>query len=115
MHRKSRVSSAISVCDNLKKNVITSFSTVAVAQWVRRWSNGHRVVQAKGSSPGGVYTNLTVYFWHNWMKDNVTGTSQRIRVTMLGFQLRNLQIPLLDFQEILYGSWSTHKTVGTIE
>ena len=25
---------------------------MAVAQWVRRWSNGHRVVQAKGSSTG---------------------------------------------------------------
>ena len=24
-----------------------------VAQWVRRWSSGHRVVQAEGSSPGG--------------------------------------------------------------
>ena len=22
-------------------------------QWVRRWSSGHRVVQAEGSSPGG--------------------------------------------------------------
>ena len=30
-----------------------SFSTVAVAQWVRRWSGGHRVVQAVGSSPRG--------------------------------------------------------------
>ena len=26
---------------------------VAVAQWVRRWSSDHRVVQAEGSSPGG--------------------------------------------------------------
>ena len=26
---------------------------MAVAQWVRRWSSGHRVVQAEGSSPGG--------------------------------------------------------------
>ena len=25
---------------------------MAVAQWVRRWSSGHRVVQAEGSSPG---------------------------------------------------------------
>ena len=24
-----------------------------VAQWVRRWSSDHRVVQAEGSSPGG--------------------------------------------------------------
>ena len=52
MHGTSRVSSAISVCDN-QQNFITSFSTVAVAQWVRRWSSGHRVVQADGSSPGG--------------------------------------------------------------
>ena len=46
MHGTSRVSSAISVCDN-------RFSTVAVALWVRRSSSGHRVVQAEGSSPGG--------------------------------------------------------------
>ena len=26
---------------------------MAVAQWVRRWSSDHRVVQAEGSSPGG--------------------------------------------------------------
>ena len=26
---------------------------MAVAQWVRRWSSGHRVVQTEGSSPGG--------------------------------------------------------------
>ena len=26
---------------------------MAVAQWVRRWSSGHRVVQVEGSSPGG--------------------------------------------------------------
>ena len=26
---------------------------MAVVQWVRRWSCGHRVVQAEGSSPGG--------------------------------------------------------------
>ena len=25
----------------------------AVVQWVMRWTSGHRVVQAKGSSPGG--------------------------------------------------------------
>ena len=40
MQEKSRVSSAIS-----------GFSTVALAQWVRRWDSGHRVVQAEGSSP----------------------------------------------------------------
>ena len=26
---------------------------MAVAQWVKRWSSDHRVVQAEGSSPGG--------------------------------------------------------------
>ena len=26
---------------------------VGVAQWVRRWNSGHRVVQVEGSSPGG--------------------------------------------------------------
>ena len=26
---------------------------MAVAQWVRRWSSDHRVVQAEGSNPGG--------------------------------------------------------------
>ena len=51
MHGKTRVSSAISVCDNLQ-NSKTGFSTAA-AQWVRRWSGGHRVVQAEVSSPGG--------------------------------------------------------------
>ena len=29
------------------------FLTVAVAQWVRLWSNDHRAVQAEGSSPAG--------------------------------------------------------------
>ena len=57
MHRKSRISYAISVCDNQQKFKI-GFSTVAVAQWVKRWSSGHRVVQAEGSSPDGEYTNF---------------------------------------------------------
>ena len=26
---------------------------MVVAQWVRHWSSGHRVVQAEGLSPGG--------------------------------------------------------------
>ena len=52
MHGKFRVSSAISVCNN-KKKFRTGFSTVAVAQWVRSWSSGHRVVQAEVSSPSG--------------------------------------------------------------
>ena len=26
---------------------------MTVAQWVNRWTNGHRVVQAEDSSPGG--------------------------------------------------------------
>ena len=30
-----------------------SFSTVVVAQWVRRSSSDYRVVQGEGSSPGG--------------------------------------------------------------
>ena len=30
-----------------------SSSTVAEAQWVRRWSSEHRVVKAEGSSRGG--------------------------------------------------------------
>ena len=29
------------------------FSTVAVAQWVRRWSSGHRIVQVEGLGPSG--------------------------------------------------------------
>ena len=37
-------------------------------------------------------TNLNVYFWRDWMKEDVTVMSQRIRVT----------IPLLDFHEILH-------------
>ena len=52
MHRKSPISSAISVCDN-EQNFKIYFSTLAVAQWVRDWSSGHRVVQPKGSSPYG--------------------------------------------------------------
>ena len=52
MHAKFRVSSARPVCDHLQ-NFMTSFSTVAVALWARRWSSGHRMVQAEGSSPGG--------------------------------------------------------------
>ena len=38
---------------NNQQNFKVSFSTVAVAQWVKRWTTGHRVVQAEGSSPGG--------------------------------------------------------------
>ena len=34
-------------------NFKINFSTVAVAQWVRRWSSGHRVVKAERSSAGG--------------------------------------------------------------
>ena len=60
MHEKSRVSSGICL-----QNFITSFSTVAAAQWAGRWSSGHRVVEAEGSSPcGDIYTNFfsTVLF-----------------------------------------------------
>ena len=52
MHGKSPVSSAVSVSDK-KQNLKIGFSTLAVAQWVRRWNSGHRVVQAEGSSLGG--------------------------------------------------------------
>ena len=51
MHGRPRVSSAIPVCDN-EQNFNINFSTVLVAQWVRCWSLGHRVVRAEGSSPG---------------------------------------------------------------
>ena len=62
MHGKSRLSSAISVCYN-SQNFKIGFSTVAIAQWVRRWSSSHRVVQAEGSSPGGeIYQ---IYFFSN--------------------------------------------------
>ena len=37
----------------LINKISDSFSTVVVAQWVRRWSSDHWVVQAEGSSPGG--------------------------------------------------------------
>ena len=59
MHGKSCISSAMSVSDD-KQNFKISFSTVAVAQWVGCWNNGHGVVQAEGSSPGAVeiYTNF---------------------------------------------------------
>ena len=40
------------VCHNYHNFKVT-FSTVAVAQWVRRWNSGHRVLQAEGSRPGG--------------------------------------------------------------
>ena len=52
MHGKSRVSSAISVCDNYQ-NFKKGFTPVAVAQWVRRGSSSHRVVHTGGSIPGG--------------------------------------------------------------
>ena len=52
MHGKSRVSSATSVCDN-QQNFNKGFTPVAVAQWVRRGSSSHRVVDAGGLSPGG--------------------------------------------------------------
>ena len=61
MHEKSRVSSAVSVCDN-QQNFKTGFSRVAVPQWVRRWSSGHRVVQAEGSSPAG---DIYQFFFSN--------------------------------------------------
>ena len=57
-HRKSRVSSAIFVQQNLK----SGFPAVAVVQWVRRWTSGHRVVQAEGSSQGG---DIYEFFFSN--------------------------------------------------
>ena len=61
MHRKSPVSSAISVCDN-EQNFKIYFSTLAVAQWVRDWSSGHRVVQPEDSSPDG---DIYQFFFSN--------------------------------------------------
>ena len=52
IHEKSRVSSAIFVCDNLQ-NFSKGFTPVAVAQWVGCGSDSHRVVHAGGSRPGG--------------------------------------------------------------
>ena len=54
IHGKSRVPSALSVSDN-KQNFKIGFSTVAVAQWVRRWNSGHRVVQAEGRFSSDFY------------------------------------------------------------
>ena len=60
MHGKSRVSSEylFAIINNFK----IDFSTVAVAQWVRCWSSGHRMVQAESSSPGG---NVHQFFFNN--------------------------------------------------
>ena len=66
---KSRVSSAISVCDNFK-NFKIGFSTVVVAQWVKQWNSGQRVVQAEGLSPGGdkyqIFFSNDFYFSFVW-------------------------------------------------
>ena len=48
----SHIVCKISVCDN-EQNFKIYFSTLAVAQWVRDWSSGHRVVQPEDSSPDG--------------------------------------------------------------
>ena len=50
MHGKSRVLSAVFFS---KINKISDSFSLVVAQWVRRWSSNHRVVQAEGSSPRG--------------------------------------------------------------
>ena len=34
--------------------------------------------------------NLNFYFWQDWLKNDVTMTSEKIQVTTLGCQLRNL-------------------------
>ena len=59
IHGKSRVSSAISVCDNQQSFEI-GFSTEAVAQRVRYSSSGHRVVQAE--VPGRVEIYIKLFF-----------------------------------------------------
>ena len=52
MHEKPRVSSVISVCNN-QQTFKEGFLSVALAQWVRRWSSSHRVMHIEGLSPGG--------------------------------------------------------------
>ena len=47
------------------------FSTVAVAQWFRRWSSGHRVVQAEGSRPGGDIYHI--FFSNDFYFSFITG------------------------------------------
>ena len=54
--------STLSVCNN-EQNFTDNSSTVVVAQWVRRWSSDHRVVQVEGSSPGGdIYQTFLFQF-----------------------------------------------------
>ena len=53
IHGKSRVSSAISVCDNQQ-----NFKSGFFDSGVRRWSSDHRVVQAEGSRPGGDFYQI---------------------------------------------------------
>ena len=36
---------------------------MAVAQWVRRWSSDHRVVQTEGLSPGGDINQIVFQQW----------------------------------------------------
>ena len=59
MHGKSRVSQYLfAIINNI------SFSTVqalAVAQWVRRWSGCHRVVQAEGSATYTKYFSAMIF------------------------------------------------------
>ena len=70
MHGKSRVSSAISVCDDWQ-NFKIGFSSVAVVQWIRRWISGHRVVQAEDWSPGGdIYQFFSNDFYFSFVRPN---------------------------------------------
>ena len=52
-HRKTVAEKSFYVDKTTIKICRDKIITVAVAQWVRHWSSGHRMVQAKGSSPGG--------------------------------------------------------------
>ena len=52
---------------------ITKLRTVEVAQWVKRWSSSHRVVQAEGSVPGGYIYQMFFFnnnFYFNFVEPN---------------------------------------------
>ena len=52
MHETSRVSSAISVCDNYL-SFISILLLAAIARWVRCWTTDQRVVLGESSRPLG--------------------------------------------------------------
>ena len=64
------------VCNicNDEQNFKFGFSTVAVVQLVRRWSSGHRLVQAEGSSPGG---DMYQFFFSNDFYFSFVRSSER--------------------------------------